>query len=146
MQLIEPEVVEKKQYETRLIPTPESFGPAITTGVESAVPYLADDGFNGQRWIDHWSDMYGVEVIAAPPKNARNAWNQKEKKWLSHYRQIVETTIARLCETFGLKRLNAHSDWGKIARLATMMAAYNLGILLNRRLGRTDGSLATLIQ
>jgi hypothetical protein len=41
--------------------------------------------------------------------------------------------------------LNAHSDWGKITRLAAITAAYNLGILLNRILRREDGALETLI-
>jgi len=41
--------------------------------------------------------------------------------------------------------LNAHTDWGKITRLAAITAAYNLGILFNRLLGRKDGALETLI-
>jgi hypothetical protein len=57
----------------------------------------------------------------------------------------VETVFARLTTVFSLKRLNAHSDWGKITRLAAITAAYNLGILLNRILRREDGALETLI-
>jgi hypothetical protein len=43
--------------------------------------------------------------------------------------------FARLSEVFGLKRLNAHSHWGQVTRLAAKMAAYNIGILFNRWLG-----------
>ena len=107
---------------------------------------MADEGFNGQRWIDHWLEEYGADVITAPPANTSQAWSRSDKKWLAHHRQIVETVFARLSEVFGLKRLNAHSRWGQVTRLAAKMAAYNIGILFNRWLGRPDGALATLIQ
>ena len=146
MQLMEPQLTNKKYYRCRRIPTIDSFSPAVTTGIHRARPYLADEGFNGQRWINHWADEYAVTVIAAPPSNTPLAWSRAEKKWLSRHRQMVETVFARLCEVFGLKRLNAHTDWGKVTRLAAKMAAYNLGILFNRWFGRPDGALATLIQ
>ena len=85
-------------------------------------------------------------MIAAPPANTADAWSRTDKKWLSRHRQIVETVFARLCEVFGLKHLNAHTDWGKVTRLAARMAAYNIGILFNRWFGRPDGALATLVQ
>jgi hypothetical protein len=146
MQLMGPILPNKKAYRFRNLPTIDSFSPAITTGIQQTRPYLADEGFNGQRWLDHWADEYAVTVIAAPPANTADAWSRADKKWLSRHRQIVETVFARLCEVFGLKRLNAHSDWGKVTRLAAKMAAYNIGILFNRLVGRPDGALATLIQ
>jgi hypothetical protein len=146
MQLLEPQLTNKKHYRARQIPTIDSFSPALTVGIDRALPYLVDDGFNGQRWIDHWTDEYGMTVIASPPMNTQDAWSRTDKKWLSHHRQIVETVFARLCAVFGLKRLNAHSDWGKVTRLAAKTAAYNIGMLFNRCLGRPAGALATLIQ
>ncbi len=83
--------------------------------------------------------------VAGPPQNTPQAWTTTDKKWLAKHRQIVETVFARLATVFSLKRLNAHSDWGKLARLAAITAAYNLGLLLNRLLGRADGALETLI-
>ena len=145
MRLIEPPLPERKQSEYRMIPLVDSFSPAITVGAESGVPYLADEGFNGQRWIAHWIQEYGVEVISSPPKNVHNAWSREDKRWLSRHRQIIETVFSRLRTVFNLKQLNAHSDWGKVTRLATIMAAYNFGILLNRLLNRPDGALETLI-
>jgi hypothetical protein len=146
MQLMEPELTNKKYYRSRRIPTLDAFSPALTVGRDTALPYLADEGFNGQRWIEHWLDEYRADVIAAPPSNTHHAWSRNDKKWLAHHRQIVETVFARLSEVFGLKRLNAHSKWGQVTRLAAKMTAYNIGILFNRWLGRPDGALATLIQ
>ena len=146
MEMLPPPGKSKKKDQSQRVASPESFSPALAVGYDIGLPYLADDGFNGQRWIDHWQDEYAVDVIASPPKNAKNAWKPEDKKWLSHHRQIIETVFSRLTETFGLKRLNAHSDWGKITRLAAKTAAYNIGILFNRLLGRPDGALATLIQ
>jgi hypothetical protein len=145
MRVVGPAVVDKRRYDHRQVATPESFGPAITVGGATGLPYLADQGFNGDRWLSHWSEEYGATVIAAPPANVEHAWNRNAKRWLSAHRQIVDTVFSRLCEVFRLKRLNAHSDWGKTTRLAATMAAYNIGIYLNRLLNREDGALATLI-
>jgi hypothetical protein len=145
MRMIGPEPAKSKKYNITHVATPESFGPALTTGVAVGLPYLADEGFNGDRWRVHWLQEYTADVITAPPKNAATAWTSADKKWLSKHRQIVETVFARLTTVFSLKRLNAHSDWGKITRLAAITAAYNLGILLNRILRREDGALETLI-
>ena len=146
MELLPPPGKSKKKDQSRRVATPESFSPALAIGKSFGLPYLADDGFNGARWLGHWQEEYNVEIIASPPKNAKNAWHRSDKKWLSRRRQIIETVFARLSETFGFKRLNAHSDWGKITRLAAKTAAYNVGILFNRLLGRPDGALSTLIQ
>ena len=66
-------------------------------------------------------------------------------RWLRQHRKIIETVIARLTETIGLKRINVHSEHGMIARIAAKMAAYNIGVLFDRNYGRADGALATLI-
>jgi hypothetical protein len=60
-------------------------------------------------------------------------------------RQVVETTFANLTESFGLKYPGAHTSWGLLTRVAAKVAAYNLGILMNRLLGRPDFAFATLI-
>jgi hypothetical protein len=64
---------------------------------------------------------------------------------LSSARQVVETTFAHLTESFGLKYPGAHSTWGLLMRVSAKVAAYNLGILINRLLGRPDFAFATLI-
>ena len=60
-------------------------------------------------------------------------------------RQVVETTFANLSESFGLKYPDAHTGWGLLMRVAAKVAAYNLGIVLNRLFGRPDFAFATLI-
>jgi hypothetical protein len=145
MQLIGPELSDKKRYQIHLVPSIHTFSPAICAGYDRALPYLVDQGFNGDRWLNHWINEYHTTVIAVPPPNATSLWTLLEKRWLAKHRQIVETVFARLTEVFGLKRLRAHSSWGKLTRLATMMAAYNLGLYLNRCLNRPVGALATLI-
>ena len=146
MQIIGPALPKKKRYQIQKLPAMESFSPALSVGQASTRPYLADKGFNGERWISHWREFYEALVITAPPANVKTDFSLADEKWLSSHRQIIETVFARLTEVFGLKRLNAHSDWGKITRLAAKTAAYNLGIFFNRLLKRPDGALATLIQ
>jgi hypothetical protein len=119
--------------------------PLLAVGVAQPRPYLADEGFNGQRWQRHWRLRYGADLIAAPPSNTPERWTNEQKRWLSSHRQIVDTVFSRLTEVFSLNRLNAHSDWGLSTRLAAMMAAYNCGLFLNQSLGRPLGALATLL-
>ena len=69
MGLIGPEPPPQKRNKEIQVATAESFSPAITTGVACLVSYLADEGFNGQRWIAHWQDEYEATVITAPPAN-----------------------------------------------------------------------------
>ncbi len=114
-------------------------------GSATIQPYLTDHGFNGARWQQHWKEQYGALVINAPPGNVAHPWLPDEMRWLASHRQIIETVFARLDEVFGLKRLNAHSYWGQLTRVAAKLAAYNMGIFFNRLLGRADGALATLL-
>jgi hypothetical protein len=57
----------------------------------------------------------------------------------------VETTFANLCGSFGLQYPCAHTTWGLITRIAAKLAAYALGIQINRMLSRPDFAFATLI-
>ncbi len=145
--LIEPKLPKHRTYKKRFIPSPESFSPALTAGRGRSLPILVDGGFNGKRWIKHWRKEYGVQVIAPRASNTKGDKPSKSKalSWLRKRRQIIETVIARLSDNFGLKRINAHSEDGMLARLAAKMAAYNLGILFNRQYGRPDGAMATLL-
>ncbi len=129
----------------KLHPPTGRIRPLLAAGTALPRPYLADEGFNGQRWQSHWQVRYGADLIADPPANTPERWTEERKHWLSSLRQMVDTVFARLTEVFSLNRLNAHSDWGQITRLAAMMAAYNCGLFLNQSLGRPPGALATLL-
>jgi hypothetical protein len=58
---------------------------------------------------------------------------------------VVETAFAHLRESFGLKCPGAHSTWGLLMGVAAKVAAYNVGLMINRLLGRPDFAFATLI-
>lgn len=121
-------------------------GGAFAVGKRMAT-YLADRGLNGQRWRDHWRAYYAATVITVPPANtpAFRSWSKADCRWLASHRQPIETVYAFLTEVFGIKRVNAHSQWGQYTRLAAKAAAYNLGLFINRLLHRPLGALATLI-
>ena len=145
MRLIEPELPRHRTYKHRYIPTQEAFRTAMTVGQDRSLTVLADGGFNGPRWIRHWKEQYNVTVIAPPSKNRKGDKSRKNSGWLAKHRQIIETVIARLTQTFDLHRVNAHSEDGMLTRLAGKMAAYNLAIWLNRSEGRPDGAMETLL-
>ena len=111
------------------------------------VPYLTDKGFNGQRWISHWLSNYRVTVINVPPWNTSDAsaWSRHDRKWLARHRQIIDTTFAFLDGVFGMKTINAHSRWGQYARVAAKMAAYNIGLFINRLFARPSHAFETLL-
>lgn len=115
-------------------------GPVQSCGPHSGKPILTDRGFLGPEWVGHWADDYGAEVIPKP-RRASPAVD----RWFSSLRQVVETVFAHLCDSFGLKYPGAHTRWGLITRMAAKLAAYNLGVWLNRSLGRPDFAFATLI-
>ena len=147
LDLIEPPLPQHRHKKHRHIPVPESFSPARTAGPARGLPFLADGGFSGKRRIKHWRDSYGAKVIAPRASNIKGDKPGKSKtmRWLRKRRQIVETVIARLTQTFGLQQINAHSELGMLARIAAKMAAYNLGVYINRLSSRPDGAMATLL-
>jgi len=123
------------------IDVPEEWvGPVQSCGKASGKPKLTDRGFVGEEWLRHWARDYGATVIPKP-KGASAELSQ----WFGSLRQVVETAFAHLCESFGLKYPGAHTKWGLLARIAAKLAAYNLGIRINRGLGRPDFAFATLI-
>ena len=124
-----------------MVPPPtEWMAPVQSCGPASHQPVMTDSGFRGADWLAHWATAYGVQVCP-PPQQAAHS----QRRWWSAVRQVVETTLAHLRESFGLKYPGAHTGWGLLTRVAAKVAAYNLGIMLNRVLGRPDFAFATLI-
>ena len=121
-------------------PPSDWVGPTPSAGPPSGKPVVADDGFTGWDWLAHWAADYGAPVIT-PPRHASRA----VARWFSAVRQVVETVFAHLCDSFGLKYPGAHTTWGLLTRIAAKLAAYNLGIWVNRHWGRPDFAFATLI-
>jgi hypothetical protein len=141
-----PLVAPQTPPDERATPPLGFIGGAFAVGKWCAT-YLADRGLNGQRWRDHWREYYHADVIAVPPANTADfrLWSKADCRWLASHRQPIETAYAFLTEVFGIKRVNAHSQWGQFTRLAAKAAAYNLGLVFNRLLARPLGALATLI-
>ncbi|MBI1276638.1 MAG: hypothetical protein GC179_00780 [Anaerolineaceae bacterium] len=124
---------------------PEHVGPYQATGKAITPYYLADQGFNGWRWNTFWQTHYASYVISAPATHERGAWSRVSRHWIKSHCQIVETAFSILTHVFDLQHLQAHSRWGQYTRVSIAMAAYNLGIYLNRLCSRPDLSHATLI-
>ena len=132
--------LDHKEHTPKVTPPEEWMAAVPSGGVPSHKPILSDCGFRGDDGLAHWAPAYGVRVCPLS-KTAPRA----QRRWLSSARQVVETTFANLSESFGLKYPGAHSTWGLLMRIAAKVAAYNLGMLINRLLGRPDFAFATLI-
>ena len=127
-------------HKPKVLPPEEWMAVVPSGGAASNKPILSDGGFRGDDGLAHWANAYGVQVCPLPKAAPR-----AERHWFSSARQVVDTTFANLTESFGLKYPGAHSTWGLLTRVAAKVAAYNLGIMINRLLGRPDFAFATLI-
>ena len=122
----------------RLRPPQDWIGPVQSCGKPSHRPIVADEGYAGQDWLAHWAADYDVQVVTMSKSSPNH-------RWFSSLRQTVETAFSNLCDSFGLKFPGAHITWGLLTRIAAKLAAYNLGIAINRFLQRPDFAFATLI-
>ncbi|MBE0688706.1 MAG: hypothetical protein IH587_01115 [Anaerolineae bacterium] len=131
----------------RQIEAPAFLHPVLAAGrAATGATYLADKGFNGFRWQNHWYTHYGVSVVTEPPRNLMPAdWPVCWSRSLHHMRQVIETTFAILTTAFRVQHLMAHSLWGQLTRFAATLAAFNWGLFINRQLGRHLLSHATLL-
>jgi hypothetical protein len=123
------------------LPAPEEWvGPVQSCGTARGRPIVSDRGFTGADWLTHWAQAYGATVI---PKLGKRA--PRVERWMSRLRQVIETAFAHLLDAFGSRYPGAHARWGLVTRVAAKVAAYDLGIQINRQLGRPDFAFATLI-
>lgn len=131
----------------RATPSSGFIGGAFAAGAFSPVPYLADRGLNGKRWRDHLRQYYHADVLAPPSRRTGEAaaWLPAHFRWLAGKRQIVETVFALMSHVFGVKHLNAHSQWGQYTRLAAKSAALNMALYFNRCLNRPLLAVSTLL-
>lgn len=131
---------ENAQGTLRLEPPIDWIGPTQSCGANRHCPVVADLGYSGEDWHVHWDQDYQATVVT-PPKCA---WHGAGT-WFSSLRQAIETAFANLCESFGLHFPRAHTTWGLLTRISAKVAAYDLGILINRQCDRPDLALQTLI-
>ena len=123
-----------------LRPPSDFVGPTQSCGVACSSPILADLGYCGEAWQRHWQQDYHAQVLTPPVRERHSA-----RRWFSCLRQVVETAFANLVQSFGLHFPQAHTRWGLLTRIGAKLAAYNLGILINRLNGRPDMAFATLV-
>jgi hypothetical protein len=107
--------------------------------------FLADKGFSSVAWEKHWLEEHGALVAATPQKSARRAWPEAVCRWAAGKRQFIEGVIWHLKDYFGLERHRAKSLGGLLTRLAAKVAAYTVGQVLNKRLGRPLRGFAELL-
>ena len=114
-------------------------------GAPAGGPYVADRGFEGEDQHRRWVHAYGAAVLCPPRRRRAHLWPKALRRWFAGKRQIVETVIARLGDTFRLGRERPHSLDGLQARLAAKLALHNFCIWLNDQLGRPPLTFADLI-
>ena len=127
-------------------PQPQPRLPEVGQPVAAGL-YLADTGFEGQRWQPHWRHDYAALVLT-PPKAHQPfpvAWPPGLRRAFAGWRQIVETVHAKLLGVFRLASERPHTLAGLRARLAAMVALHNFCCWLNRRLGRPLLAFADLL-
>jgi IS5 family transposase len=107
--------------------------------------YLADKGFQGQHWEQHWLADYGAVVAATPKAGDKRTLTPALRRWSASHRQRIEGVIAQLKDLFGLDRHRAKQLDGLLVRITSKIAAYTCGQAINRRLGRPLCQLADLL-
>jgi hypothetical protein len=111
--------------------------------------YAADSGFAGRAAHARWRACAHAVVITPPGGNwqgtSRERWPDTLRRWLAHYRQVVESVFDRLLFALRLSRERPHALGGFTARLAACVALYNFCLLTNHHLGRPLLAFADLI-
>jgi hypothetical protein len=109
--------------------------------------YLTDNGFCGQERHAGWEAAFGARVISPPQRRAgKRTWSKPWRRWLAHFRQVVETVHDKLLSFFRLEHERPHQLTGFRARLAASCALHNLCIALNLQLGRPPLAFADLLE
>jgi hypothetical protein len=108
--------------------------PTQAVGPPATVPYVADLGFAGTAWREHWQAANDATVLTKAdyrslPPVARAAW----VRWFARLRQPIETVFSWLTERLGLQYPRARTYWGLLTRLAAKIAAFNLAVFLNHQ-------------
>lgn len=107
--------------------------------------YLADKGFQGERWEHHWWQDYGARVAVTPKDGDRRTLSPELQRWSARHRQRIEGVFAQLKGYFGLERHHAKQLDGLLVRVAAKITAYTCAQVINRRLHRPLCRIADLL-
>lgn len=116
-----------------------------SVGKPAKSAYVGDTGFEGQQRHRRWRDDYHAEVICPPRKDYKRQWKRAQRRLSAARRQIIETVIDRLLNTFRLDRERPHALTGFWARLTAKFGLHNFCIWLNKQLGRRNLAFADLL-
>lgn len=114
-------------------------GPATTNR------YLADKGFTGRYWEAHWDRDYAATVLCPPERGHARQWQRDQRRRHAGRRQIIETVMDRLLNSFRLGRERPHQLDGLQARVAAAIGLHNACLWLNQRAQRPPLAFANLI-
>lgn len=107
--------------------------------------YLADKGFTGLAWETHWARSYGATVLCPPERTHKRQWSRGQRRRHAAHRQIIETVMDRLLNSFRLCRERPHDLQGLQSRVAAKVALHNACLWFNQCHGRPPLAFATLI-
>ena len=113
-----PGPLDAQRQKPQVTPPEEWMAAVPSGGAVSHKPILSDSGFRGNDGLEHWAQAYGARVCPLS-----NAAPHAQRRWWSSARQVVETTLAHLSESCGLKYPGAHSTWGLLMRVSAKVAA-----------------------
>jgi hypothetical protein len=102
---------------------------------------LGDAGYTGEDFhrrvaaLNH--EMWAVPKCSAPPpEGVSEAASKAWRRWVRARRSLVETVFAMLADQFGVEQTRARSLEGIWTRVVAKVLAFDLGVYLNRQLGR----------
>jgi hypothetical protein len=109
--------------------------PATGVGQATAPCYLADLGYQGQSWQEHWRLDYQAIVLTEGLFDGQ-ADEDKLDRQLHSLRQVIESTYNLFTNCLGLSFPRARTFWGLLMRLSAKIAACNMMLWFNHLLGR----------
>lgn len=117
--------------------------PAETGLVLGDAGYVGEDFAGRVAATDH--TLWAVpRDSAAPPEGITEAESQAWRRWLRSRRALVETVFAMLADQFQAERTRARSLLGVQTRMMAKLLAFDLGVYVNRLLGRPSLALKSL--
>lgn len=110
---------------------------------------LGDAGYVGEdfRWrvAQTAHDLWAVpKDSTVPPEGVTEAESKAWRRWLRSKRALVETVFAMLADQFQAETTRARSLLGVQTRMVAKLLAFDLGVYLNRLLGRPSLAIKSL--
>ena len=110
---------------------------------------LGDAGYVGEdfryRTAQTAHTLWAVpKDSAAPPEGITAAESKAWRRWLRSKRALVESVLSMLADQFNAETTRARSLLGVQTRMVAKLLAFDLGVYLNRLLGRPSLAIKSL--